>query len=33
VNDAQTSPFSLKRVTARYPTRSLKNLLHWLRRP
>jgi peptidoglycan/xylan/chitin deacetylase (PgdA/CDA1 family) len=33
VNDAQTSPFSLKRVTARYPTRSLKNLLHWLRNP
>jgi len=31
VNDAQTSPFSLKRFTARYPTRSLKNLLHWLR--
>jgi peptidoglycan/xylan/chitin deacetylase (PgdA/CDA1 family) len=33
VNDALTSPFSLKRITARYPTRSLKNLLHWFRRP
>ena len=32
VNDAQTSPFLLKRITARYQTRSLKKLVSWFRR-
>lgn len=32
VNDAQTSPFLLKRVTARYQTRRLKNMFQWFRR-